>query len=138
MIPATEIIISNYSIDSIIDYSNKFYSFYHFKTIFVMAVMSLALTTLFCRTWILVKGNWLCLWELWHYVVALTTECHNSHKHSQNSVTTQTYVIRFTDLFEMFRNDFENCYLNILNNKILDECHTLIAFAWKRVQYLLF
>ena len=36
----------------------------------------------------LVKGLWLCLWELWHSVINTTqliTECHNSHKHSQSS-----------------------------------------------------
>ena len=44
-----------------------------------------------------VKRLWLCLWELWHSVinttqhylhcVVLITECHNSHKHSQSSLT---------------------------------------------------
>ena len=39
----------------------------------------------------IVRGLWLCLWELWHSVinttqqVVLITECHNSHKHSQRS-----------------------------------------------------
>ena len=32
---------------------------------------------------LLVKGLWLCLWELWHsdITLVLITECHNSHKH---------------------------------------------------------
>ena len=48
-------------------------------------------------TWarcIVVKGLWLCLWELWHsvintaqYCVVLIMECHNFHKHSQSPLT---------------------------------------------------
>ena len=36
----------------------------------------------------LVKGLWLCLWELCHSV---RTECHNSHKHSQSSFTSNAH-----------------------------------------------
>ena len=41
----------------------------------------------------LVKGLWLCLWELWHSVIhgVLITECHNSHQHSQSPLTTSEY-----------------------------------------------
>ena len=42
----------------------------------------------FLASWLLVKGLWLCLWELWHFVInMLLTECHNSHNHSQSPLT---------------------------------------------------
>ena len=35
--------------------------------------------------YVLVKALWLCLWELWHFVMnMLIMKYHNSHKHCQN------------------------------------------------------
>ena len=38
------------------------------------------------------------LWELWHYAINIITECHNSHKYSESSMTNITLAIAKTVL----------------------------------------
>ena len=70
----------------------------------------------------IVKGLWLCLWELWHSLV-LITECHNSHKHSQSLLTKYIYnqIVR--------SNSSSNVHISVIEHLCIGNCVQLLQKA---------